>query len=211
MAVDPALGDIRARTPMMLSVSIMAHPQRAGFIDGLREKLGPVPVSFDEGIGIWENCKRSWRLHPMDSEYHTVIQDDAIVCDHFQSMAVSAIRDARSVTGSDWPALSFFFGKRKMMQEVAKKGLRDGHITKSMLHWGLAVCLPVRLIDEMIAYGDKLKIKQDDARISKFLLSRKIPVYYPMPSLVDHRIGESLVGDPGRARNAYAYIDRYED
>jgi hypothetical protein len=62
----------------------------------------------------------------------------------------------------------------------------------------------------MIAYGDKKKIKQDDTRISYFLQSKKIPIYYPLPSLIDHRHGESLVKDPGKFRSAYKFIDNYE-
>ncbi len=188
----------------LLSVSVMAHPSRKDNFEYLSSRLGGAPFSIDEGVGIWENCKRAWRLHDPEAEYHVVIQDDAIVCDNFLERAEKKIIEARAITATD-PALSFFFGKRQWMKDVGYKGMKVGRVIGSQLHWGLAVCLPTKYIEEMIAAGDKIHIKQDDARIARFLRAKKIPVFYPMPSLIDHRIGESLVGDPGRARSAYAY------
>jgi hypothetical protein len=56
-----------------------------------------------------------------------------------------------------------------------------------------------------------MDVPQDDVRISNFLMRRKIPVYYPLPSLVDHRTGKSLVGDPGENRVAYKFIDNQDE
>jgi hypothetical protein len=188
---------------MKFSISIMMHPSRMDFLPYLFDRLGPCPVSIDAGIGIWENCKAAWRFNNPEAEYHIVIQDDAIICDNFLELAERAI-----ITGKLKNCVtSLFFGKRMLLMDVGKQGLKRGFVTKNMLHWGLAVCLPVKLIEPMIAFGDKLNIPQDDARISLFLQSRKIGVYYPLPSLVDHRIGKSLVNDPGEFRTAYKYID----
>lgn len=188
---------------MKLSLSIMAHPSRKDFVDYLHGRLGNIPVSFDEGCGVWENCKRAWRLHDPDADFHCVIQDDAIICDDFHMLATLAIQ-----TGWDKGcATSLFFGKRTPLINEARRGLKQGFIIKRMLHWGVAICLPTGLIEEMIAFGDKINIKQDDARISRFLQNKHIPIYYPLPSLVDHRHGVSLVNDPGRFRSAFKYID----
>jgi len=188
---------------MKISISIMAHPSRAEMVEYIKERLGNIPVSFDKGQGIWENCKAAWRLHDPKAEWHIVVQDDAIICNDFIKKAIEVLEIAEK----KGCAASLFFGKRLLLKETAKQGMKTGFIIRKMLHWGLAICLPVRLIEEMIAFGDKMNIQQDDARISYFLQSKKIPIYYPMPSLVDHRIGKSLVNDPGENRTAYKYID----
>lgn len=209
--VNTAKGD---NLKKKLSISIMAHPKRVENFDYLQERLDGIaetPMAIDgwalkegEGTGVWENCKRAWRMHDPAAEYHVVIQDDAIICDNFRTRAEKVIADSKE---KECGAISFFFGRRLLMGNMAKNGSRDGYVKTNGLHWGLAVCLPVKLIEPMIAFGDKMNIPQDDARISTFLRKNKIPVYYPIPSLVDHRIGESLVGDPGKKRVAYKYID----
>ncbi len=45
-----------------LSISVMAHPQRANFFKGLRDKLGDVPFSIDQKNNLIENCKAAWRM-----------------------------------------------------------------------------------------------------------------------------------------------------
>ncbi len=181
----------------------MAHPSRADMVKYLKERLGDIPVTFDNGQGIWENCKAAWRLHDKKADWHIVIQDDAIICDRF----IERVNDVLKIATEKKCAASLFFGKRLLLKDTGKQGLKKGFVIRAMLHWGIAVCLPVNLIESMIAFGDKMDIKQDDARISYFLQSKKIHVYYPMPSLVDHRVGKSLVNDPGENRTAYKYID----
>jgi hypothetical protein len=62
----------------------------------------------------------------------------------------------------------------------------------------------------MIEFCDQLKIPQDDTRIANFLKINGIKVFYPIPSLIDHRSEEkSLVGNalsPGR--RAWYFIDK---
>ncbi len=187
-----------------LSISVMAHPSREEYFPYLQERLGGVPMTIDTGFGIWENCKRAWRLRNTGAAWHVVIQDDAIVCDDFHSRALAALEEAEK-HGCD--AVSFFFGKRIAMQGVAKKALEAGYSQSKWIHWGLAICLRAELIEPMIAFGDKMNIPQDDARIANFIKSKGLKCYYPMPSLVDHRIGPSLVGDKGTGRCAYSFID----
>lgn len=183
----------------------MAHPKRAEFFSYLNGRLGDVPFSIDEGIGIWENCKRAWRLRDPEARWHVVIQDDAVVCDNFRERAEAVIAAAEARGDS---AISFFFGKRKMMQAAAKRAMPHGFIESAWMHWGLAICLKADVIERALAFGDTQNIPQDDTRIANFLKKEKLTVYYPLPSLVDHREGESLVGDKGPARTAFAYIDR---
>jgi hypothetical protein len=186
-----------------LSVAVMAHPSREKFFSYLKENLGDIPFSIDyENKGPWENAKKAWAMFDPNAEYHTVIQDDAIICKDFYNKAEKVLKYPNL-------AYSFYYGYRGNTKRVFEKGLKDGGILKNGLSWGVAICLPTKLIPEMIEWCDKsLRIKNDDTRISYFLKWKGIKVYYPIPSLVDHRTGEiSLVGDAGKGRRAWLFID----
>lgn len=188
----------------------MAHEKREKFFDYLRMKLGDVKFSIDkdgpENIGVWRNCRRSWLMHDPQADYHIVVQDDAIVCNEFTKRATEFIE--RTSDGKN-KAYQFYFGNRKALKHFADVGYKKGYIEDATMWWGVAICLPVKLIPEMIKFCDQLKMKQDDVRIRTFLLSKGIKVCYPMPSLIDHRTGEeSLVGDPGKGRKAFYFIDQ---
>lgn len=193
-----------------LTASVMAHPSREKFFPYLRIRLGiDTPFAVDEdGGGVWPTCRKAWALSVRkDSLYHVVIQDDAIVCEDFYERATEAIMGGLRRFGSDL-AFSFYFGRRGNLTPESEKALARGWTTRVSPTWGVAICLPTHLILPMIEYADKLNHKQDDYRIGSFLRHRKIRTYFPMPSLVDHRIHtESLVGDPGRGRCAYKFID----
>lgn len=187
---------------MKLSISIMAHPSRAEYIPYLKSKLGDVPVAIDDGCGLLENCKRAWLLHDPTADYHVVIQDDSIVCDDFYNRAIERIEKA------DGLAVSFFYSQSKFYQKFKKERLENGAIVKKGLYGGLAICLPVYLIDDMLSFYDKDTIPFDDHRINRFLMSRNIDIFSPFPCLIDHRQGHMSVftGQLSQARAA-EYID----
>lgn len=195
-----------------LSISVMAHESRQEFFPYLAERLGNPPFSIDkawpENIGLWANCRRAWMMHDPEAVYHVVIQDDAIVCDNFKERAFDAIYSAIRKAETSRVALSLYYGRRGNRLREAQLALERGYIMRQALNWGVAIVLPVDEIDRMIRVCDGLATtKQDDARIGHYLHTEKIPVYYPMPSLIDHRSGKSLVGDPGENRHAYKFID----
>jgi len=189
----------------LLSVSVMAHPSREKWFSHLKDRLGDVPFAIDRGLGIWDTCRRAWEMHDPDAKYHVVIQDDAIVCRGFQEKAEAFIRqhDAEN------RAFGFYFGNKKTLRQQAASALKVGYAVKITPSWGVAICLPTSYIPDMIEQCNEMNNKQDDVRIGRFITSRKMQVYFPMPSLVDHRVGhKSLVGDPGKGRRAYYFIDR---
>jgi len=182
----------------------MAHPSREKYFGYLKEQLGDVPFSIDtKSIGVWPNCKRAWQMHDPSADYHVVIQDDAILCENFIEKAIEVLEKNKD-RGT---AFSFFYGTRQDWVEEGKKGMQDGFVIRKNLKWGVAVCLPVSKINYMIAHADTMTIKQDDTRIGRFLQFIDMRVYYPMPSLVEHRGDEeSLVGDV-KGRRAFKFID----
>lgn len=180
----------------------MAHTSREKYFGYLRERLGEVPFSIDQGWGIWENCKRAWQMRNPKADFHVVIQDDAIICDRFRERAEQILSTERGT------AYSFYYGRRGNKTREAREGLQRGFIVKEWISWGLAICLPKHIIGEMMGRFSNVRNRHDDSMIAKFLKEKGIKIYFPIPSLVDHRAGEiSLVGDPGKNRQAAYFID----
>ena len=201
---------INGPLPPLLSVSVMAHPSRREHFGYLAEKLD-IPLekfAVDNGVGLWANCRNAWLLADEKALYHVVVQDDAIVCKDFRERAAEVINDAIRRAGTSEIAISFYYGRRGNWAKRQADALARGGVFQQSLNWGVAICLPVHLISEMLAAGDAMHFTpQDDARIGHFLRTRGIRIYYPVPSLIDHRSGPSLVGDPGSERHAYKFID----
>lgn len=158
------------------------HPSRSKFLPYLKGKLGDVPVAMDDGHGIWENRKKAMLL-TLDGDYSLVIQDDAIIGKNFYENV------EREISAHPDQAYSFYFGNRKNMLDGARRALKNGGINMGWLSWGLAICLPTRIIPDLIKFGDGVSgyDRHDDTKIAQFLAKIKMNVWYPMPSLVDHR------------------------
>lgn len=192
----------------------MGYEGRSDLFPHLRERLGDVPFLVDalkgtpENIGVWQNCKRAWLAYDPKADYHVVIQDDAIVCKDFKERAEAFITKHHS--DSEHRAFNFYFGNKRALRELAIEGMKKGFAIKDRPSWGVAICLPTKLIQNMVKVCDTYHNPQDDVRIGKYLVFRKMKIYYPLPSLIDHRSAdetESLVGDPGRTRQAWFFID----
>lgn len=178
-------------------------PSRKEYLPYLEKKLGKVPVAMDEGVGLIANCKNAWLLHDSTADYHVVIQDDCVVCDDFYNRAIVYCEKANGLP------MSFFYSQSKFFNKFKKERIETGAIIKKAIYGGLAICLPVKLIPEMLEFYDKQKIPFDDHRIGLFCMSKKLNIYNPFPSLVDHRQGH-MSAFTGMVSQAVAaeYIDR---
>lgn len=186
-----------------MSVSIMAHPSRSEFFSYLRERLGDVPFSVDDGIGLIANCRRAWTLFDPAADYHCVIQDDAIVCDDFYARAEAVCEKANG------KAVSFFFAQSKFYKKFRAEREATGAICHKSLYGGVAVCLPTSLISQMLEFYDRQTLPMDDHRINRFLMSIGLDIYCPIPSLIDHRIGNMSVCHKGKSETtACEFIDK---
>lgn len=188
---------------MKLSISVMAHPSRQEFFEYLKSKLGDVPFSIDTGFGIIENCKRAWLMYDPTADYHVVIQDDAIICDDFYNRAIEVLKKA------DKKAVSFFHVSPISYNKHRQEAKETGAIVQPGLSGGVALCIPTDFIKPMIKHYDGLKFPCDDHRVGNFLITKNIPIYYPIPSLIDHRVGNmSVMWKKPSKHRANEYIDR---
>lgn len=191
---------------MIASVSVMAHPKRAHLFAGLRKELGDVPFAVDHGRGLWDNFKAAWRLHDPTAKYHIVVQDDARLCRSFRARAQGFIK---RVAAQRPYGFCFYYGRHRRYLARAKEN-KTGVIYLEEMRWGVAMAMPVCLIEDMIAFGERERPKKAvDALLGRFLASRGIRVAYPIPSLVDHHSEEpSLVGNASDIRRvAFRFID----
>lgn len=207
-----------ARVPkareVRLSVAIMAHRKRERYMPYLLSKLqiDADRIVWDQKNDRWDTGRRSQLAFDPEATHHVVVQDDALLCNDFKEGLVNAIRSK-----PDNP-ISLYTGKvrplgpfvQRMVNEADKLGRTwirmDGPL------WGVAVCTPVKYIESMVTYCDKLVgIANYDMRMTKYFQSRSLKCYYTIPSLVSHRVGKddpSLV--PGRgsgdSRVAHRFI-----
>lgn len=181
----------------------MMHPSREEFLPYLKKNLGDVPVALDTGVGLIANCRNAWSMYDPTADYHVVIQDDCIICNNFIELAKQACEKANG------QAVSFFFAQSKFYKKFRAEREATGAICHKALYGGLAVCLPVPIIPTMLEFYDHDWVMMDDHRLNRFLMHEKINIYCPIPSLIDHRVGNMSVftGKPSETQ-ASEYIDR---
>ena len=161
----------------------MAHPDRSEFIPYLLEKLGEdTPVVYDRKNDLWDTCRRAWQAHDRECTFGVVIQDDAIVCDNFRERAEEILAD----TFCDDQVYSFYVGKLlKDRVEKAKKAGID-HVLTRFIANEVAICMRTKYIDRMIEWCDERNAKNDQ-EISRWARMAKLPIFYPIPGLINHR------------------------
>lgn len=196
---------------MNLSASIMAHPDRSALVAELQERLDrDVPVNWDdEGPAsgnsdrVWRTARGGWELADPSADWHVLIQDDAWPSPDFLAglgQALEYVPDDATVCP--------YLGKGGMAAhrwstlgaEAERRGA--SFVRSASLMWGVAICLPVRLIPEMIERANMLAGVPDDMRVSGWTKRRRGEVWYLWPSLVDHRPVPSITKHRAADRRA---------
>lgn len=178
---------------MRISVSIMAHPKREAAAMALYDELCKYPFSdvyivWDQVNDEWNTGERAVKLGAaLNSDWHLVIQDDALLTPDFYSNLEGAILKL-PVKG----LMSLYVGTvkpyGKRVEEAVKKATRATWLRHYMLLWGVAIVIPSDQITAMLDYLDEPKYKdtQYDTRLGMFYLANRLPIHYTMPSLVNH-------------------------
>jgi hypothetical protein len=195
-----------------VSFSIMAHPDRLGWVHALTKHLAipDVPVSWDtEGPAsgnadrVWRNARAAWEMREGDSDWHVLLQDDAVLCEDFAEGISEALRH---VPG---PAVvSPYLGNGRLVPErwttlaASTDEVGASWIRTSKLMWGVSIAIPTLLIPDMIKHADTRAGVPDDMRVAGWAERNGIDVWYTWPSLIDHRQVPSLTKH--RAHDRYA-------
>jgi hypothetical protein len=189
-----------------LSISVMAHPTREKYFPYLKKRLGGVPFSVDQKNCLLENSKASWRLYDRDVDFHVVIQDDSIVCDNFKERAIAFINEQEERRINERRPIqgyNFYFMKEKNETLKVENGCYMDNVTRG----GVAICLPVKIIEAMLIEFDKQTSRHDDDRISAFMKKNGYKMCFPVPSLIDHKNEMKSLAGINETRKAWKFID----
>ena len=75
-------------------------------------------------------------------------------------------------------------------------------IRSDTVMWGVCLVMPTALIPDMVAWADRKAGIPDDMRVGGYAKKHGLEVWYPWPSLVDHRTVPSLTKHRARERVA---------
>jgi len=190
---------------MKYSISIMMCPARLKYKDYLISKLGNATVIMDRGLGLWDTARRSWLSYDKRADYHIVVQDDAIIGkDFYQNLEMTIQKNPNK-------AYCLYLGNRESFRKESEEWLIAGGVERDIVNWGVAVCLPTQIIEDCMSECDTMNEYRDydDQRLSKYLQNIGMTVWYPFPSLVDHRWEEKSIMDrnlPNKIRKALNFI-----
>lgn len=175
---------------MRISVSVMAHPKRKLQAEDLALQLSNYP--FCDVTIIWDELNDEWHTGKRallggvvaGSDWHLVIQDDAILTPLFYENIEGAIINVPTKT-----VISLYTGTVKPFAERVQLAVSKADtatwLEGFLLFWGVGVLIPSDHIQPMLDFVAK-RTEQYDTRIGIFYQRNMLPIYYTMPSLVDH-------------------------
>ena len=195
---------------MNITVAVMAHPKRKDHAEALAVQLKQYPftevsISYD-GVDAgshqeeWDNGKRALMAGVGKGDWHVVVQDDAILSPYFYENIVGAIENVPSKS-----LISLYTGKPrplgKRVQLAVDKVNDETWLSYWLLMWGVGILIPSSHIQPMIDFVDDRE-EPYDTRIGIFYQRNRLPVYYTMPSLVDHNDDLNSLLEHGQAKGA---------
>lgn len=192
-----------------LSVSVMAHRRREHFVPPLLDKLGLSAdrVTWDRRNDRWDTGRRAMLAHDPGASHHLVVQDDAVV----PRDLVLGVESALAHIPEDALVVLYAGKTQKFWTGIARAGVQVSKgpcwLVMNQVHWGVGVVVPTERINEMVAWCDRADVPNYDKRISRWCEATKTAVWYPYPSLLEHRQSPSLVPGRGmRGRRAHRWI-----
>lgn len=191
----------------------MAHPSRSVFVSELLAALDrDATVVWDRRGDRWDTGRRAWEAIDRSATHGLVLQDDTIPC---RDLAAGVEAALASLPDPARSPLCLYCGRVRPYKEqisalVAAATDSTSWLTMTQLHWGPGIVMPAHLIPDMIAWCDqRTEIPNYDRRISRWIQQQGLTVWYPWPSLVEHRgVDEnpSLISGRTGDRRAYQFL-----
>jgi hypothetical protein len=199
---------------MTVSITIMAHPKRRQQANLLLAKLGgqnfvQCYITWDQQNDEWETGRRALLAGVGKADWHVVLQDDAILPANFYDHVTAALNAVPSKS-----LVSFYTGRAVPMPKRVGRAVTAAHFSQTswlrgkLLYWGVCIAMPSEHLESLVEWADTEKAPYD-TRIGMMYHGNMLPVWYSVPSLVDHddNLGSLLPGHnekPGRI--AYDFI-----
>ena len=168
----------------------MMHKSREKYLPYFEGNLEEFKVSMDDGSkGIYENCINSWELYDPQRDYHCLVQDDVIFTYGFKSKLESFINENKFKSS----VIVLYLDKRpSYMKKINEaRSLGKDYVTSKRIHHEIALCIPTKLVSNLIEFARKHPQK-DDKFLDGWLRHNNMIAVYPMPSLIDHRNDDTL-------------------
>lgn len=179
---------------MQISVTVMAVPARklqAEYIASILRlyPFSDVSVTYDpvaDGTheSEWNNGANALRAGIGKGDWHVVIQDDALLTPNLFENIEGAIANVPTKA-----LISLYTGKArpfpKRVAEAVNKAVDETWLRYMLLMWGVGIVIPTSHIEPMLDFVAD-RTEPYDTRIGIFYQRNRLPVYYTMPSLVDH-------------------------
>lgn len=193
-----------------ISIAVMAHIARKKYFDYLKEGLGNVPFAIDDGTkkNLWENCKDAWNSVDKSKEWGLVLQDDSILCKNFYP---ELNRILEEIGDRDY-IISLYAGNRMRLRIDRAIEKKHNYVIDTKIYNENALCIRTKWIEEMLRFCD-LRNPLTDKMIQTYARRKELRIYYPVPSIVDHRVDVSIYRSrfekplPNSVRQAYWFID----
>lgn len=179
---------------MKITIAIMASPPRFKDALELYKQLRKMPFEYvtiqeDEVAdgtheSEWNNGKAALLAGSHLGDWHCVIQDDAILTPNFYENIVGAIQNVPNKT-----LISLYTGTARPLGKRVKTAVDKAEyatwLQYWLLMWGVGILIPSSHIKPLLDFvGDREE--PYDTRIGIFYQRNRLPIYYTMPSLVDH-------------------------
>lgn len=174
---------------MKISIAIMAHPDRTVQAVALYNKVVQYPfvaphIIWDQQNSEWHTGRRALAYGIGKADVHVVLQDDAIINEHFFTNLEKALKAAPIRT-----CVSLYTGTVRPFNDRVTRAVataKDGSwLSGYLLFWGVAIALPTEHIEPLLEFCDT-DDDPYDTRIGKFYFGNMTKVLYTNPSLVDH-------------------------
>lgn len=175
-----------------ITATVMAHPKRKAQAERLAIELKKysfmdVSITYDNNNDEWTTGERSLRRGIGRGEWHLVIQDDALLTPNFYENIEGAIAFV-----PDRVMISLYVGTSRPFPARVKAAVDKAYhatwLKHYLLFWGVGILIPSDHIEPMLEFCADPQYADTpyDARLGIFYQRNMLPVYYTMPSLVDH-------------------------
>jgi hypothetical protein len=187
-----------------LSAAIMHHPARTGLIPPLLSAcapLEPVVVLDPDPTGLpraLRTSRESWSAAAPDATHHLVLQDDVRPVPGFAAYVEALVRarpDAAIALCVNWDSPH----NSALVRRAALAGSAWARL--SPFEWvpTLGLILPIYRARELAALLRTLTPEtfwaDDDEAVANYCNRYRVPVYAPIPHLLDHGTAASVVGN----------------
>lgn len=178
-----------------ISVGIM-HVPGAGRDSLVEDILRVLPKDWDVSViedperkGCWSTAKRAWETRSEESTHHLVLSDDAVLCDYFPELLIGAI------TARPEAVMSLCTRQKEPVDRAVVE--KCSWVHSNDVVYGQAIVIPSKDVQEMLDWVEKSvkpEYKHDDGRVGMWARVTTRGIYTPVPQLVRHAPGKSLVG-----------------